>query len=170
VLDGSGDVDPGVLALLVDGEPRRECAGIFERAERDGDDVGHVSETVVQRRSTVRAEVMDHAVAAVGDAHVFARAARYAHVLPGESHLGAEGAAGSALASEAMTHGYACRLAAGFEPELSAGAPGVMHSFVFGGVHDYLTGERCCPEIYNGPADALWWVRFPRASSCRYRS
>src|SRR4051812_49029842 len=58
-----------MLAVLVDGEPRRREIGIGEGAQRDGDHARHGVELIGDGRAALGAEPVGDAPAAVADAH-----------------------------------------------------------------------------------------------------
>src|SRR5438067_510680 len=117
------DLEPVVLAPL----PHRiigtvDDIWVVERAERNRDHVGEVAARIVNRRTAFRAEAVGGSLPAVGGAGPFLRNAVGFHAFHRPARLRGEGAAGALLASEAMAHRHADRIAMSDGAELPAAA------------------------------------------------
>src|SRR5437868_1517193 len=102
------NLNPWMLAFLPHGEGWRREIGVFEGAERNGDQAVELAvDLVVNVRATSGAEVEGNSVAAVGDLHVSFRPALDRDLLRRPARLDGESAARALLAIEAMADRHA---------------------------------------------------------------
>src|SRR5262245_30588019 len=117
--------DPAMAPRLIDRAARRAEAGIGESADGDRDEIGIGVDLPVDRRAADRTEIERHGAAFIALALIDGTLAFHAHLRVGVARLGAEHAAGAALAFQAVADGNAHRLALAGDAELAATAGGM---------------------------------------------
>lgn len=116
------DRDPCMFAVLVYRKARCRKIRVGESTHGHRDDARPSLDHISDGRSTVRAETVGCAVAAVGDARPRLHFATDLHLRLRPSRLGGKGAAATLLTFEAMAHRDAHRFTHAFRGQLSTTA------------------------------------------------
>jgi hypothetical protein len=128
-MDRLGQLDPAMTSRVVARLGRRRERRIGERADGDDDQIGVVRFGVEDLGTALGAEMEDVLlpVRLVGDARVVVEAPVDVHLVRPVPRLHPKGAAGPALAGEAVADGDGKRIAFDFEtklPTVTGGLPG----------------------------------------------